>query len=154
MIDSHHNKFQDALLGGFEAPLHNGRVIPLYQISLTDPHINELLQAYVHLAGFDMSGHSDIAQLHTTVCLYFVSITLPTLNPNLVSHATREDVVIGLGNVTPLILGFAALTLPDEWNAHYMPLSQKLLPSSESKKKYFSRYPKRPCLKIRKNPEC
>ena len=69
VIDSHQNQFTDALLGGFEAPLHNGLVwssiILRYQDSLTDPHINELLQDYIHFLGFNMTEKSDITKLHS-----------------------------------------------------------------------------------------
>jgi hypothetical protein len=73
VVDSCHNYFQNALIGGFQAPLHNGPVwsfvFPRFQVSLTDPHILNFLQAYIQFFGFDMSPRSEISQLHTTVCL-------------------------------------------------------------------------------------
>jgi hypothetical protein len=87
VLDSRHNQFNDALIGGFQAPLHNGpvwsSVLPRFQVSLTDPFIYSLLQAYIQLSGFDMATPSEIAQLHTTTYLCFVSTTMPALNPNL-----------------------------------------------------------------------
>jgi hypothetical protein len=83
IIDSRHNTFQDALISGFQAPLHNGPVwssaLPRYQVSLRDPYINSLLQAYVQFAGFNMAEGSKIAQLHSSICLRFVSTTMPAL---------------------------------------------------------------------------
>lgn len=64
-IDSHHNKFSDTLISSFQAPLHNGPIwssaLPRFQVSLTDPYISSLLQAYVQFSGFDMAEPSDIA---------------------------------------------------------------------------------------------
>ena len=80
------NNFTDALLGGFQSPLNNGpvwsSVIPRYQVSLTDPYINEFLNAYIQFYGFDVSPQSHIAQLHASICLRFVSSSMPPLNPN------------------------------------------------------------------------
>jgi hypothetical protein len=110
IIDSRHNTFTDALISGFQAPLHNGPVwssaLPRYQVSLRDPYINSLLQAYVQFAGFNMAEGSKIAQLHSSICLRFVSTTMPALNPNLLKRATSESVVVGPGNVHPLTLVF------------------------------------------------
>ena len=87
IIDSRHNQFVDALISGFKAPLHNvpiwSSALPRFQVSLTDPYISSLLQAYVQFSGFDMAESSKIAQLHTTTCLRFVSTTMPALNPKL-----------------------------------------------------------------------
>ena len=57
-----------------------------------------------------MAEASNIAQLHTTTCLRFVSTTMPALNPKLLQRATSECMVVGLGNVSPLTLGFAKLS--------------------------------------------
>lgn len=114
VIDSRHNKFSDVMVGGFEAPLHNGPVwssiVPCYQVSLTDPHISDLLQAYIQFSSFDMSNLSNIVQLHTTLILRFVSTTMPPLNSKLLTRAHSESVVVGPGNVTPISLGFTILT--------------------------------------------
>ena len=119
------------IISGFQAPLHNGPVwssaLPRYQVSLTDPYINTLLQAYVQFSGFNMVESSEIAQLHTTTCLRFVSTTMPALNPKLLQRATSESVVVGLGNVSPLTLVFAKLTAIDEWSAEYEPISSRIL---------------------------
>lgn len=132
IIDSRHNTFSDALISGFQAPLHNGPVwssaLPRYQVSLSDPYINTLLQAYVQFSGFNMAEGSKIAQLHTTICLHFVSTTMPALNPKIVQCATNESVVIGPRNVSPLTLGFAKLTEIEEWSAEYVPISSRIQP--------------------------
>jgi len=128
LYNSRHNSFQDALIYGFQAPLHNGPVwssaLPRYQVSLRDPYINSLLQSYVQFVGFNMADGSKIAQLHSTICLRFVTSTMPPLNPKLLKRATSESVVVGHGNVSPLSLGFCKLTEIDEWSAEYEPLSE------------------------------
>ena len=75
-----------------------------------------------------MAESSEIAQLHTTTCLFFVSTTMPALNPKLLQRATNESVVVGPGNVSPLTLGFAKLTVVEEWSAEYEPISSKISP--------------------------
>lgn len=133
VIDSRHNQFFDAFISGFQAPLHNDPVwssaLPRFQVSLTDPYISSLLQAYVQFFGFDMAESFDIAQLHTTTCLRFVSTTMPALNPKLVKHATTESVVVGPDNATPLTLGFAKLSVPEEWSADYQPIQTRITPT-------------------------
>jgi hypothetical protein len=98
VVDSLHNYFQNSLIGGFQAPINNGPCVVLclirFQFSLTNPHILDFLQAYIQFSGFNMSPRSEISQLHTTVCLRFVSTMLPALNPKLITHATCEGVVV------------------------------------------------------------
>jgi hypothetical protein len=121
------------LISGFQAPLHNGPVwssaLPRdIKSLLRDPYINSLLQAYVQFAGFNMAEGSKIAQLHSSICLRFVSTTMPALNPKLLKRATSESVVVGPGNVSPLTLGFCQLTEIEEWSAEYEPISAKIQP--------------------------
>jgi len=63
--DYRHNHFSDVLISGFQAPLHNAPVwsssLPRFQVSLIDPYISTLLQAYVQFSGFDMAKAFDIA---------------------------------------------------------------------------------------------
>jgi len=122
------NNFHDALLGGFQSPFNNGpvwsSVIRCYQVSLTDPYINEFLNAYIQFYGFDVSPQSQIAQLHASICLQFVSTSMPALIPNLKDRALK-GVIVGPGNTAPLQIGFCECTSPDEWNSTYVPLSQK-----------------------------
>jgi hypothetical protein len=66
-----------------------------------------------------MAEGSKIAQLHSSICLRFVSTTMPALNPKLLKRATSESVVVGPGNVSPLTLGFCQLTEIEEWSAEY-----------------------------------
>jgi len=123
------NNFYDALLGGFQSPLNNGpvwsSVILRYQVSLTDPYINDFLNAYIQFYGFDVATQSQIAQLHASICLRFVSTSMPTLNPKFKNRALKEGVIVGPGNTAPLQIGVCECTLPDEWNNNYVPLSQK-----------------------------
>jgi len=53
---------------------------------------------------------------------------MPTLNPKLLQRATLESVVVGLGNVSPLTLGFAKLSVVEEWSADYEPISSRITP--------------------------
>jgi len=123
------NNFHDALLGGFQSPLNNGPVwtfvIPRYQVSLTDPYINEFLNACIQFYGFDVAPQSQIAQLHSSIFLWFVSTSIPALNPKLKDRALKGGVIVGPGNTAPLQIGFCECTLPDEWNSTFVPLSQK-----------------------------
>ena len=65
VLDTRMNQFHDALIGGFQSPLNNGpawsSVIPIYQVSLTDPYINEFLHAYIKFHGFDVAPQTHIA---------------------------------------------------------------------------------------------
>ena len=55
-IDTRHTDFAHAIIGGFTAPLHNGpaygTIFPKYSVSLEDPHIYDLLKAYILPQGF------------------------------------------------------------------------------------------------------
>ena len=50
---------------------------------------------------------------------------MPPLHPKLKERALKEGFFVGPGNTTPIQIGFAACTLPDEWSSTYTPLSQK-----------------------------
>lgn len=137
IIDTRMNDFQDALLGGFQSPLNNGpawsSLVPRYQVSLTDSYINDFLHAYIQFNVFNVSNNTHIAQLHASVCLRFVSSTMPDLNPNLNNRALKEGVVLGIGNTFPLQIGFSKCTLLGEWTNTYIPLSQKYPQQQQSK---------------------
>ena len=76
-----------------------------------------------------MAEGSKVAQIHSTVCLRFVTSTMPPLNPKLHQRAINESVVVGPGNVTPLTVGFAKLTMPDEWSTDYQLVQSKIAPA-------------------------
>ena len=63
-IDTRHTDFSNAIIGGFTAPLHNGpafgTIFPKYSVSLDDPHIYDLLEAYILPRGFWMMTGSRI----------------------------------------------------------------------------------------------
>lgn len=117
VLDTRLNEFNDALLGGFQSPLNNGLVwsfvIPRYQVSLSDPYINEFLCAYIQFNGFNIAPQTLIAQLYSSICLRFVSSTMPPLNLKLCSRASKEGAIVGPGNTSPLQIGFSECTLPD-----------------------------------------
>jgi hypothetical protein len=75
-----------------------------------------------------MAEGSKIAQLHSSICLCFVSSTMPALNPKLLQRTTSESVVVGPGNVSPLSLGFCQLIEIEEWSAEYNPISDHIKP--------------------------
>jgi len=75
-----------------------------------------------------MAEGSKISQLHSSICLRFVSSTMPALNPNMLHRATSESVVVGPGNVSPLSIGFCQLTEIEEWSAEYNPISNHIKP--------------------------
>ena len=58
VVDTRHKNFADAIIGGFTAPLHDGpaygTVFLKYSISLEDPHIYDLLKAYIQPQAFQM----------------------------------------------------------------------------------------------------
>jgi len=95
-----------------------------------------------------MAEASNIAQLHTTTCLLFVSTTMPALNPKLLQCDTSESVVVGPGNVSPLTLGFAKLTAIDEWSAEYEPISSRISPPMARELKIEHNSSKRNVLRI------
>ena len=93
VLDTRMNQFHDALIGGFQSPLNNGpawsSVIPRYQVSLTDPYINEFLHAYIQFHGFYVAPEAQIAQLHASICIRFFSTTMPPLHPKLKERALK-----------------------------------------------------------------
>ena len=64
VLDTRHLDFSDALIRGFEGPLHNGPffgiIFPKYYVSLDDPYIYDLLKAYIFPLGFKMENYSKI----------------------------------------------------------------------------------------------
>ena len=64
VVDTHHRNFADTIIGGFIAPLHDGLaygvVFSKYSVSLEDPHIYDLLKAYIQPQGFKMMQGSKI----------------------------------------------------------------------------------------------
>lgn len=83
VVDTRHNQFANVVIGGFASPLHNGpafgTVYPRYSMSLDDPFIYNLLQAYIHPQGFDMAETSKIIQLKTLCIVRFGNDSLPPL---------------------------------------------------------------------------
>ena len=84
VLDTHHLDFVNALIGGFEGPLHNGpfgTIFPKYFVSLDDPYIYDLLKAYIRPLGFKMDTSSKIIQLKSLVVICFGNDSLPPLTP-------------------------------------------------------------------------
>ena len=63
-VDTRHRNFFDAIIRGFTAPLHDGpafgTVFPKYSVRLDEPHIYDLLKAYILPQGFHMMQGSKI----------------------------------------------------------------------------------------------
>ena len=85
VLDTRHLDFANALIGGFEGPLHNGpffgTIFPKYSVSLDDPYIYDLLKAYIHPLGFKMDTGSKIIYLKSLVVIRFGNDSLPPLAP-------------------------------------------------------------------------
>ena len=85
VLDTRHLDFADALIGGFEGPLHNGpffgTIFTKYFVSLDEPYIYDLLKAYSHPLGFKMDTGSKIIQLKSLVVIRFGNDSLPPLTP-------------------------------------------------------------------------
>ena len=85
VLDTRHLDFSDALIGGFEGPLHNGpffgTIFPKYSVSLDDPYIYDLLKAYIRPLGFKMDTGSKIIHLKYLVVIHFGNDSLPPLTP-------------------------------------------------------------------------
>ena len=83
VLDTHHLYFSNALIGGFEGPLHNGlifgTIFPKYSISFGDPYICDLLKSYIRPLGFKMDTGSKIIQLETFIIIHFGNDSLPPL---------------------------------------------------------------------------
>ena len=84
-LDTRHLEFFDALLRGFEGPLHTGpffgTIFPKYSVSLDDPYIHDLLKAYICPLGYKMDIGSKIIQLKSLVVIRFGNDSLPPLTP-------------------------------------------------------------------------
>ena len=82
-VDTRHTQFADAIIDGFTTPLHDGpafgTIFPKYSVSLDDPHIYDLLKAYILPQGFSMMTGSKIIQLKSLVCVRFGNDTIPPL---------------------------------------------------------------------------
>ena len=82
-IDTRHQTFFDAIIGGFTAPLHDGpafgTIYPKYFVSLEDPYIYDLLKSYILPKGFNMDTGSKIIQLKGAFVAIFGNDTLPPL---------------------------------------------------------------------------
>ena len=83
VVNTSHQKFADTIIGSFTTPLHDGpaygTVLPKYSVSLEDPHIYDLLKAYIQPQGFKIMQGSKIIQLKGAVCIHFGNDTLPPL---------------------------------------------------------------------------
>ena len=100
-VDTRHLHFANAIIGGFASPLHDGPAIgtiyPKFSVSLYDPHIYDLLKAYILPQGFDMMDGSRIIQLKAAAIFRFGNDTLPALQspvhntPRLLSVVEKDN---------------------------------------------------------------
>lgn len=98
-----------------------------------------------------MAEGSKVAQIHSTICLRFVSSTMPPLNPKLLQRATNESVVVGPGNVSPLSLGFCKLTEIEEWSVEYDPISKQVQPPMPKEMQFYTNEQGKPTLRLGKS---
>ena len=96
-IDTRDHTFADAIIGGFNAPLHDGppfgTIYPKYSVSLEDPYIYDLLKAYILPKGFNMDTGSKIIQLKGAVVARFGNDTLPPLRSHVHQSSHLHSVV-------------------------------------------------------------
>lgn len=108
-VDTHHVNFADAIIGGFSTPLHNGpahgTIFPKFSVSLKDPHIYDLLKAYIQPWGFRMLPGSKIIQLKDAFCVRFGNDTLPPLHSKVHQSSCLLSVVESGSstNTTPIL---------------------------------------------------
>lgn len=79
VIDTCHKQLRDALVGGFQAPLHDGpafvTIYPKYYVASNDPYTYDLLKAYILPIGFDMYVNSHIIQLNCMINSHVCSLS-------------------------------------------------------------------------------
>ena len=124
-VDTCHKHFANAIIGGFAAPLHDGPafgiIYPKFSVSLFDPHIYELLKAYVLPQGFSMMDGSHIIQLKAVVIVHFENDTLPPLQspvhntPRLLS-VVEKDIS---RKAQPVLFDWRGIQYPQEWECKY-----------------------------------
>ena len=118
VLDTRHLDFADALIGGFEGPLHNGpffgTIFPKYSVSLDDPYIYDLLKAYIRPLGFKMDTSSKIIQLKSLVVILFGNDSLPPLTPK-VHESSRLLSMVETDkskNSTPITFDWTGISYP------------------------------------------
>jgi len=125
VIDTRHNQSVNAIIGGFPSPLHDdpafGTVYPKYFVSLDDPYIYDLRQAYIHPQAFDMKHLSKIIQLKTLTVVRFGNDSMPPLQPHI--HHTLQlinEVESGSSkSTTPITFEWTGIQYPELWEAKY-----------------------------------
>ena len=128
VLDTRHLDFANALIGGFEGPLHNGpffgTIFPMYSISLDDPYIYDLLKAYIHPLGFKMDTGSRIIQLKSLVVIRFRNDSLPPLTPK-VHESSRLLSMVETDkskNSTPITFDWTGISYPKQWEVRFREL--------------------------------
>ena len=117
--------FADAIIGGFATPLHDGpafgTIYPKFSVSLFDPHIYDLLKAYVLPQGFAMMDGSWIIQLKAAVIVRFGNYTLPALQSPI--HNTSRLLSVVEKDLShkaqPVLFDWRGIKYPQEWECKY-----------------------------------
>ena len=127
-MDTRHNDFAHAIIGGFTAPLHQGpaygTIFPNYSVSLDDPYIYDLLKAYVLPQGFSMQSGSRIIQLKSFVCVRFGNDTLPPLQKHVYQSSHLVSVVKQdkSKNAQSVTFDWIGINYPQQWEVRYTEL--------------------------------
>ena len=127
-VNTHHQTFSNAIIGGFTAPLHDGpafgTVFPKYSVSLDETHIYELLKAYILPQGFRMMQGSKIIQLKSDVCIHFGNDTLPPLRSKVHQSSHLQSVVESdkSKQATPITFDWTGIYYPKKWEVRYQEL--------------------------------
>ena len=124
-VDTRHKHFSNAIIGGLATPLHAGpafgTIYPKFSVSLFDPHIYELLKAYVLPQGFSMMDGSRIIQLKAAVIVRFGNDTLPPLQFPV--HNTPRPLSVVEKDISrkaqPVLFDWRGIQYPQEWECKY-----------------------------------
>ena len=124
-VDTRHRNFADAIIGSFTTPLHDGpaygTVFPKYSIILEDPHIYDLLKAYIQPQGFQMMQGSKIIQLKGVVCIRFGNDTLPPLRSRVHQSSCLQSMVESDKSHQDTLVTFnwTGINCPQQWEVKY-----------------------------------
>lgn len=128
VLDTRHLEFSDALISGFEGPLHNGlffgTIFPKYFVSLDDPYIYDLLKSYIRPLGFKMDTRSKIIQLKSLVVIHFENDSLPPLTPKVHESSRLLSMVETKKSKksTPVTFDWTGISYPKQWEVRYKEL--------------------------------
>ena len=106
-----------------DGPAH-GTIFPKYSVSLDDPHIYNLLKAYILPQGFHMKTGSKIIQLKILVCVRFGNDTLPPLRSKVHQSSHLHSVVESdkSKQAQQITFKWTGISYPQKWEIKYKEL--------------------------------